>query len=95
MLFAIICTDKPSSLETRKSNREAHLAFLSELGDRLKAGGPFLDESGSPSGSLLIIEAASASEAHATVEKDPYALAGLFQSVDIQQWKKVFWQAEI
>lgn len=60
----------------------------------LAAAGPFLDESGSPSGSLLIIEAASASEAHATAEKDPYALAGLFQSVDIQQWKKAFWQPE-
>ena len=95
MLFAIICTDKPSSLETRKSNREAHLAFLSELGDRLKAGGPFLDESGSPSGSLLIIEAASPGEARASAENDPYALAGLFESVDIRPWNMVFWQAEI
>ncbi len=94
MLFAIICTDKPASGEIRMSTREAHLAFLSGLGGRLKAGGPFLDENGSPTGSLLILEAASPDEARASVEKDPYALAGLFQSVDIQQWKKVYWQPE-
>lgn len=94
MLFAIVCTDKPSSLELRKASREAHLSFLSGLGDRLKAAGPFLDDAGSPTGSLLIIEAASRDDAQALSENDPYALAGLFQTVEIQHWNRVLWQSE-
>ncbi len=95
MLFAIICVDKPSSLEIRKANREAHLGFLRNLGDRLKAGGPLLDDGGNPAGSLLIVEADSQEDARAISEKDPYGSAGLFEAVKVQQWNRVFWEAAI
>ena len=55
MLFALICTDKPDHLALRQSTREAHLAFLNGLGAALKAAGPFLDDDGKPSGSLVIL----------------------------------------
>ncbi len=86
MLYALICTDKPKSVDLRMSVRPDHLAFLQSLGDRLKASGPFLDENGQPNGSLVVIEADSKSEAEAIAADDPYAKAGLFKSVEIRAW---------
>jgi uncharacterized protein YciI len=87
MLYALICTDKPGHLETRLSNRPAHLAYLQSLGDHLKAAGPFLSPDEKPCGSLVIMEAENLDAVRAVADKDPYALAGLFSSVDIRPWK--------
>ena len=43
MLFALICTDKPNSLELRQQSRPDHLKFLESLGGNLKAAGPFTE----------------------------------------------------
>ena len=87
MLFALICTDKPGSLDLRMSVRPDHLKHLDSLGTALKAAGPFTDDEGKPSGSLVIIEAADRTAATAIAEADPYAKAGLFASVEIRPWK--------
>jgi len=87
MLFAFICTDRPGSLELRLRVRPDHLAHLEKLGSSLKAAGPFTDPQGSPNGSLVIIEAANATDAKVIADSDPYAKAGLFQSVEIKPWK--------
>ena len=87
MLFALICTDKPNSLELRLSSRPAHVAFLNGLGNALKLAGPFTDDAGSPTGSLVVIEATDRSAAQALAAQDPYAIAGLFSSVEIKPWK--------
>lgn len=86
MLFALICTDKPDHLQVRMDNRPAHVEFLQSLGDAMKGAGPFLDEDDKPNGSLVLIEAADQSEAKAIAAKDPYALAGLFASVEVRPW---------
>ena len=86
MLYALICTDKPKSVDLRMSVRPDHVAFLQGLGGGLKAGGPFLNEEGTPCGSLVVIEAGSQQEAEALAAEDPYAKAGLFESVEIRQW---------
>lgn len=87
MLFALICTDKPASIDLRMSVRPAHLAFLDKLGTNLKAAGPFVDDDGKPTGSLVIIQAENKTEAQAIAAQDPYAIAGLFASVEIKPWK--------
>jgi uncharacterized protein len=87
MLFALLCTDKPNSLELRLSSRSAHVAFLNGLGDGLKLAGPFTDDAGSPTGSLVVIEAENRNAAQSIAAQDPYAIAGLFASVDIKPWK--------
>ena len=87
MLFALLCTDKADSLNVRMETRPAHLAFLDSLGGALKAAGPFVDDEGKPTGSLVIIEAESRAAAEAIAANDPYAKAGLFASVDIRAWK--------
>lgn len=87
MLFALICTDKPASIDLRMSVRPDHLKYLESLGNALKAAGPFTSDEGQPVGSLVIIEAGDTTAAKAIAEADPYAKAGLFASVDIRPWK--------
>jgi uncharacterized protein len=51
--------------------------------------GPFLDDDGDMTGSLIILELPDMAAAEAWAAADPYALAGLFESVTIREWKKV------
>ncbi|MDP2087019.1 MAG: YciI family protein [Gemmobacter sp.] len=87
MLFALTCLDKPGALPIRLENRPAHLEYLNGSG-KVAFGGPFI-EAGQPIGSLLVIEAADRAEAEAFAAADPYARAGLFESVTIREWRKV------
>jgi len=87
MLFALLCTDKPNSVDLRMQVRPDHLKYLESLGSALKAAGPFTTDEGAPTGSLVIIEAADRAAAKAMAENDPYAKAGLFASVEIRPWK--------
>jgi uncharacterized protein YciI len=87
MLFALICTDKPNSLELRQQSRPEHLKFLERLGSNLKAAGPFTDDEGKPTGSLVVIEAQNRAAIADIAGRDPYAVAGLFASVEIKPWK--------
>lgn len=92
MLYALICTDKPGEgLALRQKTREVHLAWLDSIGDTMKSAGPFMNEDGSePRGSLVIIEADSLTAAKQIADADPYAKAGVFESVDIRPWKWLF-----
>jgi uncharacterized protein len=89
MLYALLCTDKPNSLELRVKLRPDHLAHLDKLGAKAKAAGPFLDDAGNMCGSLLIIEAADRADAEKMAAEDPYAQGGLFASVEIKAWRWV------
>jgi uncharacterized protein YciI len=51
--------------------------------------GPFLTEGGDMAGSLVILNVDRLDQARDWAAQDPYAKAGLFQSVDIREWKKV------
>ncbi len=86
-LFAVMCTDKENHLETRKANRDAHLAYLKETG--VAQAGPFLDADGNMCGSLLVLDVADLAAAQDWAANDPYAKAGLFRSVSIQHWNRV------
>jgi uncharacterized protein YciI len=88
MLFALICDDKPGGLEIRKANRSDHLAYLKETGVVVQAG-PFLDESGAMTGSLVVVDVADRAAAEAWAEADPYARAGLFSRVTVRPWHRV------
>ena len=88
MLIALICTDKPNNLETRLANREAHVAYLKSSGCVVQAG-PFLNEDGEMYGSLVVLDLPDMDAAHAWAAADPYAQAGLFSEVRLEQWNKV------
>ena len=94
MLFMIQCFDKADSLELRKATRDAHLAYASSAGDRLKFGGPMMadEDNMSPIGSLILLDAASETAARLFAENDPYAKAGLFETVMIKPLVSVLGQ---
>lgn len=88
MRYALICLDKPNALQTRVENRPAHLEHLQSTGV-VEQAGPFIDAAGQMCGSLIILNVGSKAEAEAWAAADPYAKAGLFSSVMIQEWKRV------
>jgi len=87
MLYVLMCRDKPDSLDTRMATRDKHIEYAKQAGDRLKMAGPLLDSDGLMCGSLIIVEAASREAAELVAANDPYALAGLFESVEVIPWK--------
>ncbi len=91
MIYVITCVDKPDHGAVRTENRTAHLAYLRALGDALFAAGPTLtDDASSVTGSVIMVDLPDKQAAEAFAANDPYAKAGVFESVTIKAWKKVF-----
>ena len=88
MRVALICHDKPGALPIRIATRTAHLAHIEATGV-VEMAGPFLDVADQMVGSLIILDVPDLQAAKDWAAADPYALAGLFDSVTIQAWKKV------
>jgi hypothetical protein len=90
MQYAIYGLDKPNGLELRKANRDAHVAHLRRHIDNIVVAGPLLSDDGATMiGSLIVIDFADKAQLDAFLTDDPYAKAGLFQSVAVRPWKKV------
>ena len=95
MLFAIICSDRPASLDLRLATRPAHLAYLTTYADRILQGGPLLDTDGRPCGTLLVIDVEDRAAAEGFAMTDPYAKAGLFESTVIRAYRTVLRDGEV
>lgn len=95
MLFAILCTDKPASLELRLATRPQHLAYLETYKSKLMQAGPLLDPDGRPCGTLLLLEVGDRAEAEGFAIGDPYAKAGLFESTVIRPFRTVYKDGEV
>lgn len=97
MLYAIIGTDHPESLEKRLAARPDHLARLQALQEagRLLLAGPFPSiDSADPgpagfSGSLIVAEFDSLEAAKAWADADPYIAAGVYAHVEVKPFRKV------
>ncbi len=88
MLFVLICTDKASSSALRAEMRPSHLAYIEAQQRQVKIAGPFLSDDGQTMlGSLIVIDAQDMAAARSFAACDPYALAGLFSSVEIKPWR--------
>ena len=87
MLIALFARDKSGALQTRKDNRDAHLAYIKETGVVAQAG-PLI-EAGEMAGSLVILDVEDMEAAQGWAANDPYAKAGLFESVELVEWKRV------
>ncbi len=98
MLYAIFATDMANSLEQRMAARPAHLERLQSLQDqgRLILAGPTpAIDSPAPgeagfTGSLVVAEFASLQEAQSWADADPYVAAGVYESVQVRPFLKVF-----
>ncbi|AFN78503.1 YciI family protein [Stutzerimonas nitrititolerans] len=97
MLYAIIATDAPDSLENRMATRPAHLARLEQLKNegRLVLAGPHpAIDSNDPgtagfTGSLVVAEFESLQAAEQWAAADPYKDAGVYADVVVKPFKKV------
>lgn len=90
MHFVIYCKDKPGHGDLRVATRPRHLAYLDGFKDRMFAAGGLLTDDGKAAiGSLLILDFPDRAAAEAFAAGDPYNTAGLFESVDVNPWRKV------
>lgn len=98
MWYVIFSQDVENSLEKRLSVRSAHLARLQNLQNegRLLTAGPMpAIDSDTPgeagfTGSTVIAEFDSLKQAQAWADADPYIEAGVYQTVIVKPFKKVF-----
>ncbi|MDV7144163.1 YciI family protein [Tropicimonas sp. TH_r6] len=88
MLVALIAKDKHGALQIRKDNRPAHVEHL-KSNEIVRQAGPLLDADGEMCGSLVIFEVEDVAQVEAWAAIDPYAKAGLFESVEIIPWNRV------
>ncbi|MDH5185012.1 MAG: YciI family protein [Gammaproteobacteria bacterium] len=97
MLFMIVGEDIDNSLEKRLQARPAHierLKAMQEQGRIVLAGPNPAIESEDPgeagfTGSLIVAEFDSLSEAQAWANADPYMDAGVYEKVSVKPFKKV------
>lgn len=97
MLFAIISEDIDDSLALRKQTRPRHLARLEQLKSegKLVLAGPHpklaTTTPGSEgfSGSLVVAEFTSLSEAQQWADQDPYIEAGIYAKVVVKPFIQV------
>ena len=90
MAFVLYCVDKAGHGNVRAENRPAHLDYLKSNLDRILIAGPMTSDDGaSVTGSVIILSDDSRADAEAFAAADPYAKAGLFESVTITAYKKV------
>ncbi len=98
MLYAILAIDIAGSGPLRAATRERHLEYVRELRDdgRLLLAGPHpAIDSPDPgpagmAGSLIIADFPSLEAARAWAAADPYAEAGVFESVEVKPFVKVY-----
>ena len=90
MLFHIRCKDKPSQMNMRASTRAVHLGYVAKFGDSVLFAGPtYTDEGETVTGSVFIIDFEDRAAAEEFALGAPYRKVGLFESVEIEQIRKV------
>ena len=97
MWYAVISQDVENSLAKRLGARPEHIARLQALADagRLLIAGPHpaidAEDPGEAgfSGSLVVAEFDSLSDAQAWADTDPYLSAGVYANVVVKPFKKV------
>lgn len=89
MRFVLFALDKADSLDLRKATRAEHLSYLAQFSTPV--GGPLLDDAGNMCGSMIVFEAETKAEVGEIAANDPYAKAGLFESVTIRELVTAMW----
>lgn len=98
MLYVIYSEDVADSQEKRRVARPAHIERLQQLHEqgRVLVGGPTpAIDSNDPgdagmSGSVLIMEFETLEAAKTWADADPYVEAGVYKSVSVKPFKRVF-----
>ncbi len=86
-MYVMIGHDGPEGQELRKIHREAHLEKLRNLSKagKILLAGPFTDGSGS----LIVFNVATKTEAELIAKTDPYVMNRVFETYEIKPFQKV------
>ena len=90
-MYALLCFDRPDSAPLRNAHRGAHLQFLEANAGRIVFGGPLKNTpDGESTGALIVVDCATRKEAEAFIAGDPFYKGGVYESVAVRAFKKVF-----
>jgi uncharacterized protein len=90
-MYALICFDRPDSAPLRNAHRGAHLQFLEANADKIVFGGPLKNTpDGDSSGAIIVVDCATRKDAEAFIAADPFYKGGVYESVAVRAFKKVF-----
>ncbi|MCW3838336.1 YciI family protein [Sphingomonas canadensis] len=71
----------------REALRGDHIAYRKGFGTAMPLTGPLLGDDDQPVGSVVIIEAADATEAASLANGDPYVAAGVVELVSVRRYR--------
>lgn len=87
MYWLMTCRHKPRVADLREQHREAHRQHVSTGGGgiaKVLTGSALTDDDGeTPIGNFGVLEAPTRAAARAFAESDPYAKAGIVESIEI------------
>ena len=97
MYYSIYATDKPNTLETRRSVRPAHIERLNQLHlqQRLLLAGPYFHQDtnnpaqGGVKGSLIVAQFEDLASAKEWAAADPYVTAGVYENIEVHAFNPV------
>lgn len=88
--FAVVASDRPGTQAVRARVRRAHRDYLRAPGAHrvtVRLGGALLADDGrTMNGTLLVVEADSATDVERFVADDPYMVNGVFDRIEIRRW---------
>jgi uncharacterized protein YciI len=97
MLWVIHCVAGPNAAAAREPVRHAHKVYLDQKlneGALVLTGTALAHDGKTRTGSVYIVNLGSAAEARAFYEGEPFAKAGVYESVTITGVKKSRWNPE-
>lgn len=95
MPFFIQTFDKEGAVELRAEHRMEHLRYLDDTKDALLAcGAKFDEETGNAKGGVYLVDVETREEAEAYIANDPFSKVGLFSDVQIEYWRKAFFDRQ-
>ncbi|MFI4996036.1 MAG: YciI family protein [Hyphomicrobiales bacterium] len=90
MIYAVLFTDNAEHAEARQRLMPAHLDFLEQEKECIRAAGPLREADGGAAGGLWLVEAESREAVEELCRKDPLWSTGLRRSVRVLEWAQVF-----
>ena len=87
-LFVVYCRDAENSGEIRQKFMAEHLANVEAVIENIAVAGP-LKEGADTVGSLFVVKADDETSARVILEADPYFAAGVWQSIEVDQFLAV------
>lgn len=87
MLVARVALTKPGTDAERAAHIDAHKAHLRSSGINIVLSGPTVCPDGKQAGAMVVAEVGSLKEFEDFSEADPFVVHGVYETVDIYEWR--------